>query len=152
MPQPDASPVETLVRKAFAERVLAEALLRGLTAGRGRGLAQLRGDGFCSVRARRFPGTLVTKPFTWPGGRLSVNCSALGGSGAGGVRAEVLDGDLKSLDGLTREDADPIVGDGVRLVQTWRGAPEAIERLKARRIRLKFHMDNSDLYSFRAEP
>ena len=107
MPQPHASPVETLVGKALAERILAEALLRGLTVGRGMGLAQLRGDG--------------------------------------GVRAEV-------LDGLTREDADPIVGDGVRLVQTWRGAPEAIERLKARRIRLKFHMDNSDLYSFRAEP
>ncbi|OQB42552.1 MAG: hypothetical protein BWY06_00587 [Candidatus Latescibacteria bacterium ADurb.Bin168] len=36
---------------------------RHLSWGRSLGLAQLRADGFCSLRAERFRGTLVTKPF-----------------------------------------------------------------------------------------
>ena len=128
---------------------------RHLTFGRAMGLAQLRADGFCSLRAHRFPGTLVTKPFTWPGGRLIINASVLGGGGGwmggGGLWTEVLGGDLRPIKGLKREDSDAVTGDGTKLVQAWNGDPLAIDVVRERSIRLKFYMDNIDLYSFRAE-
>ncbi len=127
---------------------------RHLTFGRGIGLAQLRADGFCSLRANRFPGTLVTKPFVWPGGKLLINASALGGGGgwrdSSGLRTEVLTEDLKPVEGLTREEADMISGDSIHLEQTWKKNPRAIDSLKGRKIRLKFYMDNIDLFSFRS--
>ena len=46
---------------------------RHISWGRGIGLAQLRLDGFCSVRALRYPGTLHTRSFVWPGGRLLLS-------------------------------------------------------------------------------
>jgi hypothetical protein len=123
---------------------------RHLTWGRGIGLAQLRADGFCSLRAERFPGTLVTKPFTWPGGSLIVNAACLGGTGNGTLRTEVLTEDLKPIPGLTRDDADSLGNDGTRQAVTWKKDPAAIERLKGQTIRLKFYLDDFDLYSFRA--
>ena len=123
---------------------------RHLTFGRGMGLAQLRADGFCSLRAERFAGKLFTKPFIWPGGDLLINSSVLGGSGAGGVRAEVLTEDLEPIEGLTEHDADGLHVDGVRQVQKWNGDPRAIDKVRGQRVRFKFHIDNADLYSFRA--
>ena len=123
---------------------------RHLTFGRAIGLAQLRVDGFCSLRADRFAGTLVTKPFVWPGGKLLVNASVLGGSGGGELRTEVLTQNLNPVEGLTREDADPIRSDTVRHEQTWQKDTTTIERMKGQPIRLKFHLDQFDLFSFRS--
>jgi hypothetical protein len=123
---------------------------RHLTFGRGIGMAQLRADGFCSLRASRFPGTLVTKPFVWPGGRLLINASCLGGSHEGSLRTEVLTSDLKPISGLCREDAERVGNDGTSMEQTWKQDPRAIARLKGETIRLKFYLDNYDLFSFRA--
>jgi hypothetical protein len=123
---------------------------RHLTHGRGIGLAQLRADGFCSLRASRFPGALFTKPFVWPGGNLQINSSTLGGAGNGHLRTEVLTEDLRPIAGLTHQEADPVRGDGIRLEQTWNKDPRALDRLKGQTIRLKFLLDNTDLYSFRA--
>ena len=124
-----------------------------LTFGRGMGLAQLRSDGFCSVRANRFPGTLVTKPFVWPGGMLEVNASVLGGTGDGELRTEVLTEDLKPVPGcvpgLSREEADKISSDSVRIVQTWQKVAGVINLVKGQKIRLKFYLENMDLFSFR---
>ena len=125
---------------------------RHITWGRGMGLAQLRGDGFCSLRARRFPGMLVTKPLVWPGGRLLVNAACLGGTGSGSFRTEVLSEDLSLLPGLSREETDPLGNDGTRQVQTWRGDPLALDSLAGRTIRFRFLLDDYDLYSFRALP
>ena len=124
---------------------------RHLTFGRGIGLAQLRVDGFCSLRAKRFPGTVVTKPLVWPGGRLLINASVLGGGGNGGIRVEVLSEDLMPVGGLTLADADLVSGDGCRLEATWNKRADVIADMKDKRIRLKFHLDNVDFYSFRAD-
>ena len=125
---------------------------RHLTHGRGIGMAQLRADGFCSLQARRFPGTIVTKPLTWPGGTLSLNFSVLGGAGNGGVQTEVLHEDLSPVEGLARADADVMRGDGTRITQTWHGDARAIERVRGQRVCLKFYVDNAGLFSFRAVP
>ena len=118
------------------------------TQGLGMGLAQLRVDGFCGLRARRFPGYLVTKPLEWPGGKLLVNASVLGGGGNGSLQTEVLTEDLRVVEGLTREDTDVIKGDVVE--QTWNGDGAAIDKVKGHKIRLKFYLDNAELFSFRA--
>ena len=123
---------------------------RHLTFGRSIGLAQLRADGFCSLRASCFPATLVSKPFVWPGGKLWVNASVLGGSRNGGLQIEVLTEDLKSIEGLTQEQADVIRGDSVNLEQSWQKDPTVIEKMKDQRIRLKFYMNEVDLFSFRS--
>ena len=102
---------------------------RHLTFGATIGVAQLRGDGFCSLRARRFPGTVVTRPFTWPGGRLLINAVGLGGGGGASLRTAVLREDLSEIDGLGAQDADPLSRDGVRQEQQWRGDGAGIERL-----------------------
>jgi len=128
---------------------------RHLTFGRAMGLAQLRADGFCSLRAHRFPGTLFTRPLTWPGGRLLVNAAVLGGGGGwigtGGLRTEVLDEGLDPIEGLGLNEAEIVTGDGTGMVQTWKGDPHAIDTVQGETIRFKFHIDNMDLYSFRAE-
>tara|TARA_B100001750_G_scaffold53129_1_gene40314 strand:- start:180 stop:617 length:438 start_codon:yes stop_codon:yes gene_type:complete len=123
---------------------------RHLTFGRGIGLAQLRADGFCSLRASCFPATLVSKPFVWPGGKLWINASVLGGSRNGGLQTEVLTKDLKAIEGLTQEQADVIRGDSVSLEQSWQKDPTAIETMKGQQIRLKFYMNEIDLFSFRS--
>ena len=123
---------------------------RHLTFGATIGLAQLRGDGFCSLRANRFRGFLVTEPFVWPGGRLLINAAVLGGGGNGRLQVEVLGPDLEPIVGLSLSDADILRGDGVRIEQTWKGDGGGIERCGGRRVRLKFHLEDTDLFAFRA--
>ena len=123
---------------------------RHLTFGRGMGLAQLRADGFCSVRAERFPGMLITKAIEWPGGSLILNAVTLGGAGNGSIRVEVLTEDLAPVPGLTGSDSDPLKGDSCKMEATWQGRSDAIAVMQGRTIRLKIHIDNSDLFSFRA--
>ena len=123
---------------------------RHLTFGATIGVAQLRGDGFCSLRARRFPGTVVTRPFTWPGGRLLINAVGLGGGGNASLRTGVLREDLSEIDGLGAADADPLSRDGVRQEQQWQGDGAGIERLAGTTVRLRFLLENTDLYAFRA--
>lgn len=123
---------------------------RHLTWGRSLGLAQLRVDGFCSLRANRYPATLFTKPLTWPGGKLQVNVSVLGGGGGGSIATEVLDEDFHPIQGMGHADADLLCGDGIRLDQTWKGESSRINALAGKRIRLKFHIENADFYSFRS--
>jgi hypothetical protein len=123
---------------------------RHLSWGRSLGLAQLRADGFCSLRAERFRGTLVTKPFVWPGGTLVINASCLGGSGEGSLKTEVLASGFEPVVGLTIEDADSVACDSTRLLQTWKGDATAISKLAGTEVRLRFVMENYDLFSFRA--
>ena len=124
---------------------------RHLTFGRALGLAQLRADGFCSLRAFRFPGTLVTKPFVWPGGALLINALIVGGGGNGGVWVEVLDEDLTPIPGLTRAEFDIFrYRDSTGHPCTWQQDSRAIAKVTGQRIRLKFYLENAELYSFRA--
>ena len=93
---------------------------------------------------------MVTRPFTWPGGRLLINAVGLGGGGAASLRTAVLREDLSEIGGLGAEDADPLSRDGVRQEQQWQGDGAGIERLAGKTVRLRFLLENTDLYAFRA--
>jgi len=66
------------------------------------------------------------------------------------VLTEVLDGNLAPIEVMTRVESDMLAGDGVRLDQSRDGDANRISSLKGKRIRLKFHLENVALYSFRS--
>ena len=106
-------------------------------------LSKLRLDGFVSQDAGAGGGTLLTKPFTCPGGRLSINAAARGGS----VAVAVLDPGGTQVPGYSAQDCAVFDGDSVRHHVTWRDAA-ALDALAGQPIRLKFYLRTAKLYSF----
>jgi len=109
------------------------------------GLATLRKDGFASLDGGDNPGTVTTKRLQGLRGKLRVNCEA----GAGLLQVEVLDADGGVLPGYKRMECNEPRGDGVDQVVTW----HEHEELPAgdAPMRLRFHLKNASLYSFKAD-
>ncbi len=100
-------------------------------------LAVLRRDGFLSLDAGDTPGTLTTRSFTAPSGKLSVNVDAAGGS----LEVTVLDASSRVV-----AVSKPLAGDRPRAVVRWKsGNPESSG---GQPIRLRFTLRNARLYSF----
>jgi hypothetical protein len=100
------------------------------------GRAAWRLDGFVSLEAERV-GVVETKPFE-SRGALTVNADASRGS----LQVEVLGATGKVL-----AQAERIFADSVRHQIRWRGGRALPEGL----IRLRFHLKNASIYSFRTE-
>jgi hypothetical protein len=124
------------------------------------GLAQLRIDGFASLRAVEAEGLIVTKPLTWPGGDLLINADCRRNITThrsyctGVVTVEVRDEHNRPIDGYAWADAEPIGTntnsfEDSRAPVKWRGEKTA-DALAGRRIRLAFKLRDAHLYSFRA--
>jgi len=103
----------------------------------------LRTDGFASARAGYAPGTLLTKPLTFEGGRLEVNFAT---SAAGGLRVQILD-----LAGEVLAESEEQIGDEIARLLTWTERGE-VAALAGRPVRLRFTLQDADLYSFRFVP
>ena len=108
----------------------------------GVGLAVLRLDGFASMSAED-PGTLTTCPLICPGGSLAVNADAEGGA----LRVEILDEQDVVIAPFDLSSCDRLCGDEVRHTMTWRGGSN-LGALAGRVIRLRFHLEQTDLFSF----
>ena len=108
-------------------------------------LAKLRLDGFFYLEAKEKPGTVVTKPFKLEGGRLLVNVDAAKGK----LIVEVLDAKGKPVPGFSAGQARAYEGaDDLRLAPLWKAGRD-LAALRGKVIRLKFHLRNAKLYSFR---
>ena len=105
----------------------------------------LRTDGFVSVNAPFAGGSFVTRPLTFTGRELVVNFSA---GAAGGLRVELQDAAGKSLPGFALADAVEQIGDEIERVVTWKSGRDGSE-LAGRPVRLRFAMQDADLYSLR---
>ena len=105
----------------------------------------LRTDGFVSVNAPFVGGSLVTKPLTFTGRELVVNFSA---GAAGSLRVELQDEAGKPLSGFALADSVEQIGDEIERVVTWKSGPD-LSQLAGRPVRLRFMMQNADLYSLR---
>ena len=105
----------------------------------------LRLDGFVSANAPLKGGELITRPFTFAGGALSLNTST---SAAGSVRVEIQDAHGKALKGHTLRDCDEIYGDDLERTVTWKGAAD-VSGLAGQPVRLRFTLSDADLYSLR---
>jgi len=111
----------------------------------------LRIDGFISIHAGAVEGEFVTKPFTFQGRQLEINEST---SAAGRIRVEIQDADGDVIEGYTLEDSETIYGDRIRHVVRWGTQQEQngdVSRLAGQPIRLRFVMQEADLYSFKFE-
>jgi hypothetical protein len=109
----------------------------------GVGLATLRLDGFASMSCQG-RGAVTTKPLVFQGKELRINARAPDGS----VRVEIQDESSDPLPGFAIADCDPFTGDALRQPVTWRGQHD-VSALAGRTIRLRFELQNADLFAFR---
>jgi len=109
-------------------------------------LAKLRVDGFVSLSAGEKAGYVDTRPVILEGRRLFVNATA-----RGEIRAEIASPDGRTpRPGWGAGQCVPVTGDQVRAELTWPG--KDLAELSGQRVRVRFHLNNADLYSFWLEP
>jgi len=101
-----------------------------------------RTDGFVSVHAGG-EGTLVTRPLTFAGSKLSLNIAS-----RGPTRVELQDTGGKPLPGFTLDDCEPIAGDFIERVAAWKSGAD-LGKLAGQPVRLRFVMKDADLFSIR---
>ena len=106
-------------------------------AGGATGFAELRRDGFASMRSTGH-GFLTTRRFLRPGKYLFVNAAA------GGLRAEVFDSSGQKLPGFSAEECLPFSGDSCCMRLCWKNR----ETLPEGELKLRFTLTDGDLYSF----
>jgi hypothetical protein len=105
-----------------------------------------RRDGFVALTASADGGEAVTRPIRFAGKKLVLNCRA--GQG-GSVRVELQDDAGQPLDGLAAADCQPLAGDQLAAAVSWGQAD--LTAIADRPVRLRFVLDNAELFSFRFE-
>ncbi len=105
----------------------------------------LRLDGFVSVNSPMAGGELLTRPFSFAGDQLVLNVST---SAAGSVRVEVQDVEGDAIPGFALDDCVDIFGDAIDLPVRWTGDSD-LGKLAGRPVRLRFVMQDADLFSMR---
>ncbi len=128
------------------------------------GAATMRLDGFVSLDGHGPHSSVTTKPLMFEGDRLEVNVRAPREAASsrasterpyGRFSVEMLDVNSTPLAGYARLDCDAFSGDDARHTVAWNGSPD-LRRLAGQPVRLRFHLQNAALYSFRfrggAEP
>jgi hypothetical protein len=118
-------------------------------------------DGFVSLNAADQTGTIITRPFIFDGGKLTLNVNAAKGS----VKVAILDLPGQEMTGynvgLTNSpkkdvrnysiaQCDVINSDSVRQVVGWKRNPD-VSSLAGKVVRLRFEMQNAKLYAFKFE-
>ena len=105
----------------------------------------MRVDGFVSVNAPLSGGEFVTKPIVFTGSMLDMNYST---SGAGAIYVEIRDVAGRPIDGFAQYDCHEIFGDEIERVVTWKHGQD-VSSLAGKPVRLRFLLQDADLYSFR---
>lgn len=105
-----------------------------------------RVDGFVSLRGARPGDALVTKPLVFAGDQLLLNFATHNG---GSVRVELQDADGKAIDGFTNADCKPLVGDSIKQAVVWNAGK--LSDLAGKPVRVRFEVNNADVYSFKFE-
>jgi hypothetical protein len=107
----------------------------------------LRLDGFVAVHAPMSGGTLLTKPLTFSGGKLSLNMAT---SAAGTIRVELQTADGEPIAGHALADSSEIFGDSIDRMVTWKNGGD-VSKLAGKPVRLLVELRDADLYSFQFE-
>ena len=105
-----------------------------------------RGDGAQRPTSACLP--VVPKPLKFSGTRLEFNYST---SGADQIRVELQDASGQPIPGHALEDCDPIKGGAIAGHATWKENSN-LSPLAGKPIRLRFVMNEADLYSIRFTP
>ena len=110
------------------------------------GLATLRRDGFVSMHGDK-DGYLLTEKVRFDSKHLFINADV-----KGSLAVEILDENGKPLEGFTRKDCAPMKKtDKTKLLVTWK-KHQNIASLIGKAVRLKFYLNNADIYAFWISP
>jgi CubicO group peptidase (beta-lactamase class C family) len=105
----------------------------------------LRTDGFISIHAGAEEGEFLTRPLIFTGDELVINYST---AAAGSVQVEILRANGTPIKEFSLTDCSIIVGDEIEHVVNWEENPN-LNALKDEAVRLRFVMNEADLYSFK---
>jgi hypothetical protein len=110
----------------------------------GIGLATLRRDGFCSMRAGAAEGWLITRrePFHQPGVTLNARTAA-----DGFVTADILDRRDQVVPGFSRKDCLAFTGDAVEHRLRWK-EPRFSGSATRDDYKIRFWLKNAELFSY----
>ena len=109
---------------------------------------RIRLDGFASLHAPFAGGEMITKPLTFAGKALELNYAT---SAAGSLRVEIQDAVGNPLPGYGLGDSENFVGDNVERVVHWNNKSD-LQMLAGHPIRLRFVLQDADLYALRFRP
>jgi hypothetical protein len=104
-----------------------------------------RTDGFVSVHAPA-KAELLTKPLRFTGKSLELNCRT---AASGGIRVEIQDAAGKPFPKFSLADCQPITGDDIARVVKWKSGAN-VRSLAGKPVRLRFAMEDADLFSMRS--
>jgi hypothetical protein len=105
----------------------------------------MRLDGIASLHADANTGEMLTKPLQFTGTNLELNFST---SAGGSIRIEIQDAAGIPLPEFSLDNAIPLVGDSIAANYSWKDAP-SLASLENKPIRLRFVMQDADIYSLR---
>jgi hypothetical protein len=108
----------------------------------------LRTDGFASLHCGYAGGHAITKPLVFAGRELALNFST---SAAGGVKVGFEDADGKAVPGFGLEDCVMQIGNELDRKVTWKSGSD-VSALAGKELRLRFSMQDADIYSFQFTP
>ncbi len=111
---------------------------------------EYRKDGFVSVRSGVNGGELLTKPIVLGklAERLVLNFKTVDG---GSVRVGLETTEGKPIPGYEVTSCSPLTGDSIRKNIRWKNG-EDVSSLKGKAVRLRFRLENADLYSIQFQP
>ena len=107
----------------------------------------LRLDGFASLNTGYDEGQMITKPVYFTGNKLELNYST---SAAGSIRVEILDESGTLIDGYGIDDCDGLIGDEISGYVSWKGSTD-LSKISGKPVRVRFVMNDADIYSLRFE-
>lgn len=108
------------------------------------GLATLRLDGFCSMRAGEAEGRLISRRERFRTPRVTINART---APDGWVTTELLDRHNNVLPGFSRAECESFTGDSVRAEIRWKTKAFSPEHVDADK-KVRFYVKNADLYSY----
>ena len=113
--------------------------------GAGIGLARIRRDGFFSLSCGSGGGSITTRALRFEGQRLTINCTT---RAQGSVRVELQDARGAPIPGFTLADCMATSGDALDQPVMWKQGDD-VSQLAGLPCRLRFALEDADLYSFR---
>ena len=105
----------------------------------------MRLDGFVSIHAGWKGGQLLTKPLVFTGDELELNFAT---SAAGSIRVEIQDEHGVQAVGFSLDECHEVFGDSTARRVQWNSDAD-LSKLAGKPVRLRFKLQDSDLYSFR---
>ncbi|MDI6828632.1 MAG: hypothetical protein QME62_09130 [Armatimonadota bacterium] len=108
------------------------------------GLATLRIDGFCSMRAGEKEGWFISRREVFETPQVIINAKVRTG---GYIQAELLDRWNRILPGFSRQECVPFDGDSVKHVMGWKTKTFPADLQDADK-KIRFYLKNADIYSY----